>query len=190
MPEGVSTGLTGPSKVLATLAELEARTMDDLQEVAKELELTGLSRIKKHDLALRILQAQTEEQGNIFKRGILDVMDDGFGFLRVQGYLPSPNDVYVSQSQIRRFSLRPGDVVLGQVRQPKEGEKYYSLLRVEAVNGLDAETAKKRPHFADLTPIFPTSMYNLETTPSNLYSPAQPRCPHRTRPARSYRFAS
>ena len=114
LPEGVSTGLTGPSKVLATLAELEARTMDDLQEVAKELELTGLSRIKKHDLALRILQAQTEEQGNIFKRGILDVMDDGFGFMRVQSYLPSPNDVYVSQSQIRRFSLRPGDMVLGQ----------------------------------------------------------------------------
>jgi len=168
LPEGVSTGLTGPSKVLATLAELEARTMDDLQEVAKELELTGLSRIKKHDLALRILQAQTEEQGNIFKRGILDVMDDGFGFMRVQSYLPSPNDVYVSQSQIRRFSLRPGDVVLGQVRQPKEGEKYYSLLRVEAINGLDAETAKKRPHFSDLTPIFPTSMYNLETTPQQV----------------------
>ena len=168
LPEGVSTGQTGPSRVLITLSELESRTMEDLQELAQELELTAISRLQKQDLAFRILQVQSEQQGNIFKRGILDVMDDGFGFMRVQTYLPSPNDVYVSQSQIRRFSLRPGDMVLGQVRQPKEGEKYFSLLRVEAVNGLEAETAKKRPHFGDLTPIFPTSMYNLETTPQQI----------------------
>lgn len=168
LPEGVSTGQTGPSRVLITLAELEARPMEDLQELAQELELTAISRLQKQDLAFRILQIQSEQQGNFFKRGILDIMDDGFGFLRVQTYLPSPNDVYVSQSQIRRFSLRPGDMVLGQVRQPKEGEKYFSLLRVEAVNGLEAETAKKRPHFGDLTPIFPTSMYNLETTPQQI----------------------
>jgi transcription termination factor Rho len=162
LPDGQATA--GPSKVMHTLAELEARNMDDLQEMAKELDIAGISRLKKQDLAFRILQAQTEQQGNIFKKGILDIMDDGFGFMRVTGYLPSPSDVYVSQSQIRRFGLRPGDVVVGQVRAPKEGEKYFSLLRVEVVNEMDAETAKKRPNFGDLTPIFPQQMYNLETT--------------------------
>ncbi|HYP21191.1 MAG TPA: transcription termination factor Rho, partial [Chloroflexia bacterium] len=94
--------------------------------------------------------------------------EDGFGFMRLSGYLPGQTDIYVSQSQIRRFGLRTGDEVVGQVRPPKEGEKYFSLLRVEAVNGLDAETAKRRPHFGDLTPIFPTEMYNLETAPNIL----------------------
>jgi transcription termination factor Rho len=154
----------GPSRVMLTLAELESRNMDDLAEMAKELEVSGISRLKKQDLAFRILQAQTEQQGNIFKKGILDIMEDGFGFMRLNGYLPSSSDIYVSQSQIRRFGLRTGDTVVGQVRAPKEGEKYFSLLRVEAVNGVDAETAKKRPHFGDLTPIFPKQMYNLETT--------------------------
>ena len=162
LPDGQNA--SGPSKVMHTLAELESRTMDELTEMSKELEIQGISRLKKQDLAFRILQAQTEQQGNIFKKGILDIMDDGFGFMRVTGYLPSPSDVYVSQSQIRRFGLRPGDVVVGQVRAPKEGEKYFSLLRVEVVNEMDAETAKKRPNFGDLTPIFPQQMYNPETT--------------------------
>ncbi|HEX9989755.1 MAG TPA: transcription termination factor Rho [Chloroflexia bacterium] len=151
-----------------TLAELETRSLDDLQEMAKELDISGYSRLRKQDLAFRILQAQTEQQGNIFKRGILEIMEDGFGFLRLTSYLPGPSDVYVSQSQIRRFGLRTGDEVVGQVRPPKEGEKYFSLLRVEAVNGLDAETAKRRPHFGDLTPIFPQQMFNLETSPQIL----------------------
>jgi len=154
----------GPSRVMLTLAELESRNMDDLAEMAKELDISGISRLKKQDLAFRILQAQTEQQGNIFKKGILDIMEDGFGFMRLNGYLPSSSDIYVSQSQIRRFGLRTGDMVVGQVRAPKEGEKYFSLLRVEAVNDVDAETAKKRPHFGDLTPIFPKQMYNLETS--------------------------
>jgi transcription termination factor Rho len=148
-----------------TLADLESRNLDDLQEMAKELDISGYSRLKKQDLAFRILQAQTEQQGNIFKRGILEIMEDGFGFLRLSGgFLPSPDDVYVSQSQIRRFGLRTGDEVVGQVRPPKESEKYFSLLRVEAVNGQDAETAKRRPHFSDLTPVFPRQMFDLETT--------------------------
>lgn len=151
-----------------TLAELETRNLDELQEMAKELDVSGYSRLRKQELAFRILQAQTEQQGNIFKRGILEIMEDGFGFMRLTGYLPGPTDIYVSQSQIRRFGLRTGDEVVGQVRPPKEGEKYFSLLRVEAVNGLDAETAKRRPHFGDLTPIFPKQMYNLETTSSVL----------------------
>jgi transcription termination factor Rho len=156
------------SRVSLTLADLESRNMDDLQDMAKELDITGYSRLKKQDLAFRILQAQTEQQGNIFKKGILEIMEDGFGFLRLTSYLPGPDDVYVSQSQIRRFGLRTGDEVVGQVRPPKDGEKYFSLLRVEAVNGQDAETAKKRPHFSDLTPIFPQQMYDLETTPQLL----------------------
>jgi transcription termination factor Rho len=154
----------GESRTLLSLAELEGRSLDDLHETAKELDISGYSRLRKQDLAFRILQAQTEQQGNIFKRGVLDIMEDGFGFLRLNGYLPGPNDIYVSQSQVRRFGLRTGDEVVGQVRLPKDGEKYFSLLRVEAVNGLDAETAKKRPHFGDLVPIFPEEMFNLETT--------------------------
>ena len=155
---------TGDSKTLLSLAELESRSLDDLHETAKELDITGYSRLRKQDLAFRILQAQTEQQGNIFKRGILDIMEDGFGFLRLTGYLPGPTDIYVSQSQVRRFGLRTGDEVVGQVRPPKDGEKYFSLLRVEAVNGMDAETAKRRPNFGDLVPIFPEEMLNLETT--------------------------
>jgi transcription termination factor Rho len=160
----VSLSGDGASSLLLSLSELEARTMEELQDMAKELDISGTSRLKKQDLAFRILQAQTEQQGNIFKKGILDIMEDGFGFMRLNGYLPSSSDIYVSQSQIRRFGLRTGDMVVGQVRAPKEGEKYYSLLRVEAVNDMDAETAKRRPHFGDLTPIFPMQMYNLETT--------------------------
>jgi transcription termination factor Rho len=154
----------GDSQTLLSLAELESRSLDDLHETAKELDITGYSRLRKQDLAFRILQAQTEQQGNIFKRGILDIMEDGFGFLRLTGYLPGPTDIYVSQSQVRRFGLRTGDEVVGQVRPPKDGEKYFSLLRVEAVNGVDAETAKRRPNFGDLVPIFPEEMLNLETT--------------------------
>src|SRR5438105_1854607 len=152
-----------------TLADLETRSVGELQDMAKELDISGYTRLKKQDLAFRILQAQTEQQGNIFKKGILEIMEDGFGFMRLSGgYLPHPDDVYVSQSQIRRFGLRTGDEVVGQVRPPKESEKYFSLLRVEAVNGQDAETAKRRPHFSDLTPVFPRNMYNLETTPQLL----------------------
>src|ERR1041385_4202693 len=106
-----------------TLADLEVKSLGDLQDMAKELDISGYSRLKKQDLAFRILQAQTEQQGNIFKKGILDIMEDGFGFMRLNGYLPSLSDIYVSQSQIRRFGLRSGDMVVGQVRAPKEGEK-------------------------------------------------------------------
>ncbi len=151
-----------------TLAELENKNLDELYEVAKTLDIAGYRRLRKQDLAFRILQVQTEQQGNVFKRGLLDIMDDGFGFMRLTSYLPGATDIYVSQSQIRRFGLRTGDDVVGQVRAPREGEKYHSLLRVEAVNGVDAETAKKRPNFGDLTPIFPRRLLNLETSPAIL----------------------
>ncbi|MGI8588751.1 MAG: transcription termination factor Rho [Chloroflexia bacterium] len=151
------------------ISELEGKTIDELQDLAKELDISGYSRLKKQELAFRILQAQTEQQGNIFAAGVLEIMDEGFGFLRQDGrYLPSPEDVYVSQSQVRRFALRTGDRVSGQVRPPKESEKYYSLLRVEALNGTDPDIARKRPHFDALTPIFPKRLLNLETVPQAL----------------------
>jgi len=146
------------------LADLESRTLGELQEIARELEITGYTRLKKQELIMRLLQAQTEQQGNIFAGGVLEIVEDGMGFLRSERFLPGPNDIYVSQSQIRRFGLRTGDMVTGQTRPPKEGEKYYSLLRVEAVNGLDPEVAKARPYFENLTPIFPKRQFKLETT--------------------------
>jgi transcription termination factor Rho len=146
--------------------------------MARELNIHGITGLRKQDLIFRLLQAQTEQQGNIFSGGILDIVDDGYGFLRQERYLPGPHDVYVSQSQIRRFGLRTGDMVTGQVRPPKDSEKYHGLLRVEAVNGLDPEVAKRRPHFDTLTPIFPRELLNLETVPTavtqrliNLVSP-------------------
>jgi transcription termination factor Rho len=150
------------------LSELEQKTRDELQDMARELGVHGITTLRKQDLIFRLLQAQTEQQGNIFSGGILDIVDDGYGFLRQERYLPGPNDVYVSQSQIRRFGLRTGDMVTGQVRPPKDSEKYHGLLRVEAINGLDPEVAKRRPHFDTLTPIFPREMLDLETVPNNL----------------------
>src|SRR6476469_10671228 len=111
---------------------------------------------------------QAERDAALTTGGILEIVDDGYGFLRGEALLPGQNDVYVSQSQIRRFGLRTGDFVTGQVRPPKESEKYYGLLRVETVNGLDPDVAKQRPYFEQLTPIFPNRMINLETTPINL----------------------
>jgi transcription termination factor Rho len=152
----------------ATITELETKSIGELQEIAKDLEVSGYSRLKKQDLISRVLQAQTEQQGNIYGQGVLDIIEDGFGFLRGERYLPGPNDIYVSQSQIRRFGLRTGDWVSGHVRPPKDNEKYFSLLRVEAVNGMDPETARRRPNFDSLTPIFPLELINLETAPNIL----------------------
>jgi len=137
-------------------------------DIAKELGVSGYSTLRKQDLIFRLLQAQAEKEGNIFSGGILEIVDDGYGFLRGESLLPGLNDVYVSQSQIRRFGLRTGDYVTGQVRPPKDSEKYYGLLRVEAVNGLDPEVAKQRPYFESLTAIFPNRLLNVETTPENL----------------------
>ncbi len=150
------------------ITELEAKTKEELLELAREYGITGITGLKKSEIILRLLQAQAEQQGYLFLSGILEIMDEGYGFLRQDNLLPSPNDVYISASQIRRLGLRNGDLVSGQGRPPKEGEKYHSLLRVEAVNGLDPETAKNRPHFSNLTPTFPNKLINLETTSNNL----------------------
>ena len=145
------------------VADLETKTLNDLRELARTNGITGVSSLKKQDLILKLIQVQTEEAGHTFSDGILDIVSDGFGFLRGERMLPGSSDVYVSQSQIRRFGLRTGDRVWGQIRPPKESERYYSLLRVELINGIDPETARKRPHFDQLTPIFPNNQIRLET---------------------------
>ena len=148
-----------------TVAELETKSLEELQTIARDFGVQNASRLRKPELINRILQVQTEQQGGIFGQGVLEIVEEGYGFLRGERYLPGPNDVYVSQSQIRRFGLRTGDWVAGQVRPPKENEKFYSLLRVETVNGMDPETARRRPNFDSLTPIFPMELINLETEP-------------------------
>ncbi|MGD2205531.1 MAG: transcription termination factor Rho [Anaerolineae bacterium] len=145
------------------IVELQNQTLSELQDVARDLDVSGYSRLKKHDLVMRLLQAYAEEKGLLFGGGILDIIPDGLGFLRSGDLLPSSDDIYVSQSQIRRFGLRPGDTVVGQVRPPKDNEKYFGLLRVEAVNGEDPERAKRRPWFDRLTPIFPREQFRLES---------------------------
>lgn len=150
------------------LGDLEGLSLTELRAHAHEAGMTGFSHLKKQELIFRLLQAQAERQGNIFAQGVLETVDDGFGFLRQERFLPGPNDIYVSLSQIRRFGLRTGDLVSGQVRPPKDSEKYFGLLRVEAVNGIDPDTAKLRPHFEDLTPIYPDRMFTLETGAQSL----------------------
>ncbi|TET26588.1 MAG: transcription termination factor Rho, partial [Dehalococcoidia bacterium] len=150
------------------ITELEKKSKDELIELAKEAGITSYAGLKKQDIVMRLLKASAEQQGNIFCGGILETMSDGYGFLRQETLLPGATDVYVSQSQIRRFGLRTGDMVAGQGRPPRNGEKYYSMLRVEAVNDLDPELAKSRPSFGSLTPTFPDQLINLETSPDNL----------------------
>lgn len=145
------------------IADLEKMNLADLRRSAKDFEIPSSARMKKEDLILRLLQANAERQGLELRGGILEIVEEGIGFLRAEHYLPGPNDIYVSQSQIRRFGLRTGDMVIGQVRAPKESEKYFGLLRVEAINGLDPEQAKQRPVFEDLVPIFPDLRFDLET---------------------------
>jgi len=151
-----------------TFEELEKKSQEELTEVAKSLGIDNVSSLKKPELIMRLLQADTERQGFVFCKGILEIMTDGYGFLRQDTLLPSPTDVYISPSQIRRFGLRNGDMVVGQGRPPKSNEKYYSLLQVLAVNELNPELAKDRPHFGSLTPTFPDRLVNLETSPEEL----------------------
>jgi len=150
------------------ITELTTKNRDELIELAKEMGISGYANLKKQDIIMRLLQADTEQQGYIFCGGTLDIMGDGYGFLRQNTLLPSSMDIYVSQSQIRRFGLRTGDIIAGQGRPPKNGEKYYSLLRVQAINEVDPELAKKRPSFGSLTPTFPDKLINLETSPDDL----------------------
>lgn len=149
-----------------SIATLEDKPLDDLRQLARESNaIPRYSRMKKQDLILELLRVDAERRGLKLRGGILEVMEDGIGFLRAEKYLPGPNDVYVSQAQIKRFNLRTGDMVIGQVRPPKDNEKYFGLLRVDGVNGLNPEEVRSRVNFEDLTPIFPLERFDLETSP-------------------------
>jgi len=150
------------------ISQLESKSKDELIDTAKEMGISNCTNLKKQDIIMRLLQAHTEQQGYIFLSGTLEIMNEGHGFLRQGTFLPSPNDTYVSQSQIRRFGLRIGDMVSGQGRPAKAGEKYYSLLRIEAINDIDPELAKKRPAFGSLTPVFPDKLIDMETSAKSL----------------------
>ena len=149
---------------MSTMGELESKNRDELEAMAKECGIAGYTTLKKPDLVYRILQAEAQQQGNIYITGILETISEGYGFLRQDTFRRGANDVYVSNSQIRRFNLRDGDSVCGQARPPKEGEKYYSLLRVDSINGLDPELGRTRRNFGSLTPTFANKLINLETT--------------------------
>jgi transcription termination factor Rho len=148
--------------------DLREMSITELRQVGRELELDTQTDERKEDLVDAILQRQTERAGLDYATGILDIVDEGYGFMRRHGLLPSHEDVYVSSSQVRRFGLRVGDRVSGAVRAPREQEKYWGLLRVDSVNGVDIETARRRPVFNDLTPVHPDELINLESDPKNL----------------------
>jgi transcription termination factor Rho len=158
------------STVSISLAELKDKNITDLAKIAKELNIPGASGMRKQELIFQILRAQTEKSGLIFSEGVLECLPDGFGFLRAPeyNYLPGPDDIYVSPSQIRKFDLRTGDTVSGQVRPPKDGERYFALIKVEAVNFEDPEVARSKIFFDNLTPLYPQDRVRLETTKENL----------------------
>jgi transcription termination factor Rho len=146
------------------LAELKQKSIADLNDVAKDLKIEGAANLRKQELIFAILQAQTEKNGAIMGEGVLETLPDGFGFLRApdSNYLPGPDDIYISPSQIRRFNLRTGDIVSGQIRPPKESERYFALLKVEKVNYEDPEVARDKILFDNLTPLYPEERINLE----------------------------
>lgn len=150
------------------IRELEDKKLTELYKYAKEYQIAYYGTMKKRELIFAILKAQAEKDGLMFAEGVLETMQDGYGFLRPIGYLPSQEDIYVAASQIRRFDLRTGDMVSGKVRPPKENERYFGLLHVEAVNGYSPEVAAERLHFPALTPLFPDQRMRTETTSDNV----------------------
>jgi len=152
------------------LSELKEMNIQALNAMARELGVDGAAGMKKHDLIFKILQSQTEKSGLLFAEGVLECLPDGYGFLRApeSNYLPGPDDIYVSPSQIRKFDLRTGDTVSGQVRPPKEGERYFALIKVEAINFEPPEMAKDKVLFDNLTPLYPSERIRLETAQDNL----------------------
>ncbi|TCS82071.1 transcription termination factor Rho [Tepidibacillus fermentans] len=150
------------------LATLETMKLTELYKLAKEFQIPYYGKMKKQELIFSILKAQAEKAGLMFMEGVLEILPDGYGFLRPINYLPSDEDIYISASQIRKFDLRTGDLVSGKARPPKENERYFGLLHIEAVNGQDPEIAAERLHFPALTPIFPQEKLVLETSPDNL----------------------
>jgi len=168
--EGKEAAAALPRGGSMNIVELKEKTISELSAIARTLNVVGASGLRKQELIFKILEAQTEKSGLIFAEGVLEVLPDGFGFLRAPdyNYLPGPDDIYVSPSQIRRFDLRTGDTVSGQVRPPKEGERYFALLKVEAVNFENPELIKDKILFDNLTPLFPNQRIRLETTQDEL----------------------
>ncbi len=155
---------------LMDISELKDMSISKLATIAKELDIPGATGMRKQELIFKILQAQTEKSGLIFSEGVLETLPDGFGFLRAPdyNYLPGPDDIYVSPSQIRKFDLRTGDTISGQIRPPKEGERYFALIKVEAINFEPPEMARDRMFFDNLTPLYPEERLKLETAQENL----------------------
>src|ERR1700677_1382112 len=153
-----------------TIAELKEKNITELTKIARSLDLPGASGLRKQDLIFKILQAQSEKEGHIFAEGVLEILPDGFGFLRCAdyNYLPGPDDIYVSPSQVRRFDLKTGDTVAGQVRSPKEGERYFALLKVDAVNDEAPGTGKQKILFDNLKPLYPNQRLRMETKSDEL----------------------
>jgi transcription termination factor Rho len=165
MPEELTIDVSGVlHKGRLNIVELKEMSISELSEVARQLNVTGASGLRKQELIFKILEAQTEKNGLIFGEGVLEILPDGFGFLRAPSYnyLPGPDDIYVSPSQIRRFDLHTGDTVSGQVRPPKESERYFALLKVEAINYENPELAKDKILFDNLTPLYPDERIHLE----------------------------
>jgi len=152
------------------IGDLKDMSISKLTQIAKELDIAGATGMRKQELIFKILQAQTEKSGLIFSEGVLETLPDGFGFLRAPdyNYLPGPDDIYVSPSQIRKFDLRTGDTISGQIRPPKEGERYFALIKVEAINFEPPEMARDRVFFDNLTPLYPDEKLRLETDQENL----------------------
>ncbi len=150
-----------------SMAQLEAKTKEELLQLSTEMGIEN-GALRREEIIFHLLEAFAKQQGFVLATGLLEIIGDGYGFLRQQGLRAGPGDVYISQSQIRRFALRTGDQVTGQVRPPKEGERYFGLIRVEAVNGGDPELTRSRVHFDNLTPIYPTEQLILESKPTNL----------------------
>ncbi|WP_422447188.1 transcription termination factor Rho [Thermoanaerobacterium sp. DL9XJH110] len=150
------------------ITELEKKTIAELHEIAREKKIPGYYKYRKRDLIIKIMEAMADEPGDAVAEGVLEILPDGYGFLRIENYLPSDEDIYISPSQIRRFHLRTGDMIAGKTRPPKEGEKYRAILQISAVNGLDPEHAVGRFHFDSLTPIFPQPRLTLENDPQDL----------------------
>jgi transcription termination factor Rho len=155
---------------LMDIGDLKDMSISKLTQIAKELDIAGATGMRKQELIFKILQAQTEKSGLIFSEGVLETLPDGFGFLRAPdyNYLPGPDDIYVSPSQIRKFDLRTGDTISGQIRPPKEGERYFALIKVEAINFEPPELARDRVFFDNLTPLYPDEKLKLESDPENL----------------------
>ena len=152
-----------------TIAELKEKNITELTKIARTLDLPGASGMRKQDLIFKILQAQSEKEGHIFAEGVLEILPDGYGFLRSPdyNYLPGPDDIYVSPSQIRKFDLKTGDTISGQVRPPHEGEKYFALVKIEAVNFESPDEARNKILFDNLTPLYPQERIKLETAREN-----------------------